>query len=326
MKLKNVFPAFILVFVLGITLTSCEKEDMEEMMSENIVLPSGANALSGTATSSTGDETLEDCFTPVYPVSFTLEDGTTLTVNDNAELEAAILEWEANDIEPEINFPVSVILASDGSQVDVADEDALEEILEDCYGDYEDDDEDDGEEDDEEEDDDEDEDGEDDDCFDDDFELGECFNINYPVNVILEDGTTQTLNSDADVEALMEQDVEAEPVYPFDVTLIEDGSTLTMNDEDDFEDLLDECFEDEYDDEDDFELGECFNINYPVEVELEDGSTQTINSDEDLEALWEQDIDADPVYPFDITLIEDGTTQTIMSEDELEDVLDACFD
>lgn len=76
----------------------------------------------------------ERCFTFVLPVTFTMPDGSDITVTVEDEFEL-IRDWkEANpDLEgrPEVNFPVDVTLA-DESVITLASEDELESILSEC--------------------------------------------------------------------------------------------------------------------------------------------------------------------------------------------------
>lgn len=181
--------------------------------------------------------------------------------------------------------------------------------------------------------------------FSEDFE-GECdslcFTFNYPITVNLGDGSTQTLNSDDDFEALLVAAWESETggelitlVYPIAVTLA-DGTVQTLNSDDELDAVFISCFGDfddwdegEWDDE---EYEECFTINYPISISFPGAGTATVNSDEELyealENFFETSTDtlAEPAlnYPIEVTL-QDGTVQTVNSDDELDTLFEDCY-
>ncbi len=170
----------------------------------------------------------------------------------------------------------------------------------------------------------------------------DCFEINYPVDVQLPDGTTQTANDDEELETIFEDWYEQNPndtleptlVYPIEVTL-EDGTVATINNDDELDALLEECFggwDDDCDEppcNDDFDL--CFDFVYPIEVILPDGTSQTANDGLELEEIiftyYEQNPNDSLLptlnYPVDVEL-EDGTIQTVNSDEELEALLESC--
>ena len=336
MNLKRFLPALIAVLLFGITFTSCDKDATEELdsltenpsQSENIVF---GNAALGQGN---GEGMFEDCFTISYPIELNFEDGTTTTINSDTELETAIEAWftaQGEDAEePLPTFPISVVLTVDGSTQEIQDEDGLEALFEDCFGDEYDD---------------EDGDYEDDDEY---FDLTDCFTINYPIQANLADGTTITVNNDMELEAAMfehdEEDVEV--VYPVSVTLA-DGTAAEFQSDEDFEDALDACFGDDEDDDDDhdcfddFDFTDCFTINYPIEIIQVDGTLVVINNDEELMAALGEDEDdedgdeddeedmedEDDIqvnYPVTVTLTSDGSEQTVNSDEDVEALLEAC--
>ena len=162
-----------------------------------------------------------------------------------------------------------------------------------------------------------------------------CFQINYPVNVLLPDGSQQVANDDIGLYDIIDAwyddnpDSDEDPAleFPIDVTL-EDGTVQTLDDEEQLEELFDECFG-EYDDE----YGECFTISYPVTVVYPGGTTATANSDEELEMLFDEWETNNPsadeyptlAFPVEVTL-EDGTTESINDEEALEELFDECYD
>jgi len=168
-----------------------------------------------------------------------------------------------------------------------------------------------------------------------------CFEFNYPIDVLLPDGTSQTANDDEELELIFENWFEQNPndtldpelVFPIEVTL-EDGTIQSLNSEEELEILLEECFGgwDDCDDpncDDEFDL--CFEFVYPIDVILPDGTTQTANDDETLETIIFDYYDQNPNdtllptfnYPIDV-ILEDSTIQSVGNDDELEALLEAC--
>ncbi|GAB5552014.1 MAG: hypothetical protein Sapg2KO_16050 [Saprospiraceae bacterium] len=85
------------------------------------------------------DFDFEDCFTVNFPIQVEMPDETIITGSSEDELFDQIETWydqnEAEEEDPEIVFPISITLDSDGSTVEVNDEDSLEDILYSCFGD-----------------------------------------------------------------------------------------------------------------------------------------------------------------------------------------------
>ncbi|MEL6846197.1 MAG: hypothetical protein AAFP02_23560, partial [Bacteroidota bacterium] len=76
-----------------------------------------------------------------------------------------------------------------------------------------------------------------------------CFDFTYPVTLEMPDGSTQTANSDEELEAIFEtwfeengEDAETEPelIFPIDVILLESGDTETLTSEEDLIELIDD--------------------------------------------------------------------------------------
>ena len=144
------------------------------------------------------------------------------------------------------------------------------------------------------------------------------------------------------------------PVFPV-IVILEDGTQQTINDEENLEDLFEDCFGDDWeedcdeicddddedgDDDDDEECDEdfleefCLELVYPVDLSMPDGTTATANDDDELMEIIEAYLDQNPdpdeypelVFPLDVVL-PDGTTQTISDDDEFWDLVeDTCED
>lgn len=229
-------------------------------------------------------ESEEICFDIDFPITIIFPDGTSQTVNSEEEIETSIdAFYEANqdvEEEPTLDYPVTVTLEDGTTQVLNTDDD-LEALIEICEmgedeedeeydgeeGDSEDeDDEGDSEDEDEDEDDegdsedsddegnsedsdDEDDEGDSEDSEDEDEFLDDlCFEFNYPITVVLPDGSSQMVNDENELEDGIEDfydanpDVETDPtlVYPVTVTL-EDGTTQELNSDEDLFTLIDSC-------------------------------------------------------------------------------------
>ena len=238
---------------------------------------------SNTAYGSTATETSdldEICFDITFPITIIFPDGTSQEVNSEDEIEMSIDDfYDANpdvEEEPTFDYPVTVTL-DDGTTQELNSDEDVEAILETCEmedeegedeedeedgedGDSEDEDDEGDSEDSDDEDDEDDEgdegdseDSEDDDDEDEDDEDTEylddlCFDINFPVTIVLPDGSSQMANDEDEFEDSIEDfydanpDVETDPtlVYPVTVTL-EDGTTQELNSDVDLEALIDSC-------------------------------------------------------------------------------------
>ena len=209
------------------------------------------------------------------------------------------------DFEGELTFPFELELP-DGTLVTVNSEEELWALIDQWYeeheGDYE--------------------------------EEEDCFELVYPVTVQYPDGNTIMANTEDELEQIFEdwedqngEDSETYPtlVYPFQVL---DADSMTINVENMEQEvaLWEQCYGDE------FEI--CFDVVFPVTVNLPDGTTTTADSEDALEDIYNawleqhgDDTENCPeiAFPFDITL-EDGITQTITNEEELDRVLENCYD
>jgi hypothetical protein len=80
------------------------------------------------------DTEKKDCFGLVYPVSWTLSDGSTADMNDKNDWDAVKAWYEANptlEEKPTLNYPVDIIF-EDGTTQAVADDLEMEDAKKDC--------------------------------------------------------------------------------------------------------------------------------------------------------------------------------------------------
>ena len=183
------------------------------------------------------------CFTLVYPLSYTMPDGSVMEVTgDDEDGWTTLKNWyEENpgyeEVMPNLNYPVDIVFETEEGEnvVTVNSEEEMELAKRDCREDWE-------------------EEGEDNDR--------ECFEMVLPVTFVMPDGSLLTVSEDSDwlnVRLWYEEngDVEEEPSYQFPVDIVyetEDGNnTVTINSQDELESAEEECWEEEGDGEEEGE-------------------------------------------------------------------------
>jgi hypothetical protein len=252
-----------------------------------------------------------ECFMLVYPVTFIMPDGTTITGEDEKTVCNAIKEWyEANPDSkgrPVLQYPVDVILR-DSTTITVNNADEMHALKEDC------------------------DDWDRDDHGDHEF----CFKLVYPVTYIMPDGSEITVEDDSDwaeikswYEVNPDSKERPELQYPVDV-ILKDSTTITVNNADEMHALKEDC--DDWDRDDDKDHEYCFELVYPVTYIMPDGSEITVANDSDRAEIksWYKanpDTKERPVlqYPVDVTL-RDGTTITVNNADEMHALKEDCQD
>ena len=256
------------------------------------------------------DEEDKECFDFVLPVSYTMPDGSTITV-ENEEDWSAIRDWyEANpesEEKPELQFPVNVEFDDETVTVDSAEE--LRELTQECWRDQ--------------------------------SEAQECFELVFPVTFIMPDGSTITVETDDDAgwqqvkdwyDANPDSDERPTLEFPVDITYeTEDGdTTFTVENDEEMEHVKRRCRE-EWADGDSEE--ECYEFVLPISFTMPDGSTITVENDEDWLDLREwyinnDEFDEEPSLQFPINIIlfdEQGTNITIDNEEEMAAVEEECW-
>lgn len=248
-----------------------------------------------------------DCYAFVYPISFTMPDGTLLEIVDEdswGALEAWYEENEDADEEPVIIYPIELVF-EDGEFMTIASEEDMEEAYDMCES-YEEEEE----------------------------EYDQCFEFVYPIELIMPDGTSFVLEEEEDWESVEDwyeaNDVDEEPefVFPFEI-LFDDDELMTVNNLEDLEEAFESC-EEHCEGEYDFDEF-CFEFVFPISIEMADGCTHTIDSLEDLEEVieeWmeehdEDEVDFELVYPLEI-VFEDGSSEELDDEESLEAAIEEC--
>ena len=213
-----------------------------------------------------------------FPTEIELPDGTTVTVNSEEELFDIIDKWYAEN-------------GGDyGDEGEWGDED-YDEDFEDC------------------------------------FTLVYPIQIQFPGEETISYANEEDLYTgiEAWYDANPESVDDPAPVYPFEV-LLEDGTTQTVSNEMEEEALWETCYGD-IDFDICFELNFPITLIYPdsntVAVNSENELFTTIEAYYETNEYSEEDIDVQ--FPISITL-SDGTVQSINNEAELETAFEACFD
>ena len=165
------------------------------------------------------------CYNFVFPLSFVLEDGTTVTAQSADDLSAI---FNGDNVPEDFVYPITLEGVDDGETHTADDAEELAELLEDCF--------------------------EDDweysivypvtfvSVADDSLGTENCYTYVYPINLLTETGETITTNNDEEILAAILEDNEIDDfIYPFQVINNEDGTTITVNDEDEAEDLVENC-------------------------------------------------------------------------------------
>lgn len=176
------------------------------------------------------DKDKENCFELVYPVTYTMPDGTTIA-GDEKTVWTAIKDWYKDhpdsEEKPLLNYPVDVVF-EDGETENIEDEDAMVDLKKDC----------------------------DDKDYDKDYDKEECFDFVYPVTYTMPDGSSITGEDEEAINTAIKDWYIAHPDseekvllnYPVDI-VFEDESTQTIANDDEMLLALKECFE-----EDEWEL------------------------------------------------------------------------
>lgn len=173
-----------------------------------------------------------------------------------------------------------------------------------------------------------------------------CFEITYPVTLVLPNGDQKDINSDDELFGAVDEyynanpDSEEDPTLKYPIQISKDGQPQTVSSDDELEKLVDECYGDDYGDYEEYGEGDCgdagyddhmdcYELVYPVTVKVGD-LTKVVNNENEFDALWEQ-VSQDSMleefpeiqYPYDVKFT-DGTTQTIDSDEALDAAFEKC--
>ena len=253
------------------------------------------------------------CFDLSLPVSYTMPDGSTITVSNEEDWDA-IKDWyEANpdsEEKPELQFPVNVEF--DDEIVTVNSEEELRELKQECWLDEND--------------------------------KRECFYLVFPVTYIMPDGSTITVETKDDdagwqlikdwYDANPDSDERPTLQFPVDITYeTENGdTTFTVNNDEEMIYVKSRCRE-EWANDDSEEDEECYEFVLPISFTMPDGSTITIENEEDWYNLREwyvnnSEAEEEPLlqYPVNVILLdEEGTSVTLNNDEEMNALEEECW-
>ena len=150
-----------------------------------------------------------------------------------------------------------------------------------------------------------------------------CFELSYPLTMKLEDGTAIAVNTAA--ELAVAQAAEMAPVaiaLPFEV--IFDGNPVQINTETDMEALLEACAEAETTTcwEGGYVWADCYALLYPATFTLPDGSTKVAHNTNQFYKIHNEDNPTGMVFP--ITLKAGNDTYVANDSTELVALIDDC--
>lgn len=156
----------------------------------------------------------------------------------------------------------------------------------------------------------------------------ECFTINYPFDLVDEEGVTYTISADADLEILEDETtIIVDFVYPLTITY-EDGETATIDDADALGEAFISCIPDggwtggqfpAY--LVDFETS-CYEFVYPVTLVNEEGTETVVNNEEEFTAALTTEVQ---FFVFPVTLVDEEGEETVVNDiDEFFNALFAC--
>ena len=159
-----------------------------------------------------------------------------------------------------------------------------------------------------------------------------CFEFVFPIDFIMPDDSSITLNSKEDwtlIKTWYNENPDAterpELVFPVEITLKEDGSTQTLIDSDELKAVKNSCKKRK-------DKRKCFRLVLPVSFTMEDASVITVTEKADFKLLreWKKanpDATVKPALNFPVDIIyKDQTTATINDQTEYDTAKDSCKD
>jgi len=277
--LKSLCALILMIAVLA----SCNKEEVAEL--ENTETTTGVNALDRLAGATVKEaataeatEKENECFAFNYPITLIEPDGTETEINDEDALDQLLEMYYRDNEDIDIDELDITLLYP----VEVTLEDGSVEAISN--------------------------DEELDDLLEDCFEIYEeeyfedCFEFQYPVTVLFPDGTTQVANSDDDLYMIedtfyREDTDEMEDlsfVYPISI-ILDDGTEKMIENDDALDRTFDACEKHDCDDDGrggdrdgdrgDHDKERCFEVIFPITIVLADGTEESIESKRDLRKL-----------------------------------------
>ncbi len=269
-----------------------------------------------------GDYSGDDwrCFDLVFPITFKMEDGSTIAVETDDEAGwGAMRSWHhANrgaGHKPEMQFPVVVYYNEES--VTINNDQGLREVYGECREDFE---------------------------SDVDHSWGQkrrpCFKIIYPITYTMPDGSSMLVvdHSERDLKGWYSNNSSYEGIRPeiqYPVTIMYEtkngDSSVTINDLETMQSAKSEC-------SDEWEKGlkrECFEMLFPITYTMPDFSVITVESEEGYVAIknWyleNPETEEKPIleYPVSISFLnsDDENTFSVLSEEEFSQIKKDCWE
>lgn len=236
------------------------------------------------------------CFSFVFPLTYTMPDGSDLNIesSDNWHL---LRDWyEANpgyDEKPALNFPVDIVY-EDETTITLNTLEELREARRDCK----------------------------------EANSRKCFELVLPVSFVMPDNSTITVETEEDWALIKEWHINnpefeerGSLVFPVDI-VYEDGTTLSLNTEEEMREAKRDCM--------DGFGAKCFTFNLPVSFTMPDASVIIIETQEDwplLKAWYTENpgVEEKPALEFPVIItMKDGTVQTVNNHEEMVEIRRAC--
>ncbi len=243
------------------------------------------------------------CFEFVYPISIIYNDGSTLSLADDAEFAQAIVSQTNQHFIINFVYPFDVI--KDGNIISVTSDADFENLINSCQT----------------------------------FNMyilsptqTYCFDFVYPVDIEMSDGSVATVHDASEFDLLFANAsanyYPVNMVYPFEVD--KDGQIITIHNSVEFETLIDSCFGGNVCPDGlliPSDWFACLSLNYPIDLLYNDGSTVTVNNDREYDdALYNSTVNhyvEDFVY--DIIVLENGNVHVVHNIQEFYDLYMNCF-
>lgn len=246
------------------------------------------------------------CYEFVYPITVVNVEGEETVVNNEEEFNGAV----ATEIQFFV-FPIT-LLDEEGEEVVVNDIDETFETLISCGGW-------------------DDEDGGD---WETGFEYIGCYTVNFPLDVVLTDGTVVTVNDHMEFCDLMLQGQLAGYAFPMTLTDLE-GNEFTVASQEELDAALEDCPEFNGGGDESlillFELlsasetyADCFTLNYPIVI-LSGEILTTVNSMEEIELVFTSNTPPTGMeLPASVTMVADGSVVELNSLEEYFVLTEGC--
>lgn len=283
---QRIFPAFLLVAILGLSLNAKNTLNHKEQ-EVSLIEEQSTSILANNDPSS-------ECYEFVFPIDVKTYDGKRVSVKNITELETVEFEWlekgsfeEAFDV---LVFPLKVKLKREGTIKLIASKTEFDNLVDVCYDKLQED------------------------------ENVDCIQYVFPYQIKFPNGTKALVHSEEELEKVLEEwnaskekkDDLPVHVFPLKVKLF--GEEIkTVESEKELDQLYIDCFG-----EIDFDNIDCYELVFPMKV-VKQGKSIDVNSDSELDKLYqnfEEGAEIEFVYPIKIKKKE-GSTVIVNSEEEL---------